>query len=825
VGVPITIPSGALVVLQADGTVDYHPNGQFTHLRASETALDTFTYQISDGQGGTSLATVSVTINGINDSPDAINDQINVSEDGLATLDLRTNDLEPEGDTLTVNQINGITITPGNTVTLPSGASVTLNANGTVTYHPNDQFEIPAGSTATDTFTYRVTDGRGGFDTATVNVTVNGVNDAPVVRNDFSLGNTPGRPVQFDVTANDYDVDGAIDPTTVDLDPNSPGITQTLAVPGEGVWASNGQGVITFTPDPTLLGNPTPIQYSVMDNQGSSATASGSLSVTFANFDLWFGNDLSGSVDSSEFSQSRALISGMADILPFAEGNGVKAGLFSWADTGNAVLNQAITADSDRFVNTAMTYARPFNGGTNIDYAINFGVQQIQASLQAGQGGRAYADQVLLILTDASPDSQIIAPSASIIAAANAAKALGITVGFIAIQEAQSSQAALNVLSEAASKDPAGNPILMTAPTYAGINQAQIISVISGLAPQHAFNILNVPILAVGDQSIISENATVTLRPLDNDNHVSNDQLTLTEINHLPITPGNSVILASGAMVTMNLDGSITYNPNGQFNGLNAGEAQLDQFEYTVIDESGNTETGNIGITIEGINSVPPIVVDRDGDGVEFVAMADGLLLDVDGDGVAEKTAWASPDDAVLVYDANGNRSVDGVKEFSFASYSEDPDATDLEGLAYFDTNKDQTLDAGDAEFSSFSLWQDSDGDGQVGDGEMISLLEAGISSISLHSNQQSYLAASGDVFVHGHSQINYSDGSVGIAADAEFNYDEIILDDSTAFEVVTPDGTSISINQSLPGSSQSVTSEAVIMAPPILHVEDHELV
>ncbi|MDF1752924.1 MAG: Ig-like domain-containing protein [Verrucomicrobiales bacterium] len=823
---PVASTYGNLTV-NTDGTFSYDvdsSNDIVQALAAGETLIETFTYTADDGNGSSSTAELTVTINGSEDPPEANDDTLAVAEHATVNYNLLSNDSDAESDPLTLTQINGASISVDGTATLGSGAEVTLNSDGTIDYDPNDQFELSLGETAVDSFTYQISDGNGGFDTATATVTINGENDAPVANADYSLGNTPGRPVTFDVTANDTDVDGTIDPTTVDLDPSTPGQTTSLTVAGEGTWSVDNAGIVTFTPDPSLQGQPTPIQYSVLDNNGASATSNGSLTVTYSTFDIWFGNDLSGSVSSTEFAQSRALISGMADLLPFNETNGAKAALFSWAETGAAAVNQSLTADDDLFVDTTLNYSRSFSGGTNIDAAINYGVQQIQASLEAGGEGRSYADQILLILTDASPNDQIVAPKNAIIAAANAAKAAGIMVGFIAIQEAQSTQAALDVLAEAASLDAAGNPILMTAETYAGIDQAQIIDVIAGIAPEHAYNILHQPILAIGDQEIVAENDTVSFNPLANDNHVSNDTLTITEINSLAISPGNSVALTSGAIVTMELDGSLTYNPGTQFLFLDNGDAELDQFEYTVVDESGNSETGFIGITVEGISAVPPVVIDMDGDGVEFNGVEEGIAIDVDGDGVAEQTAWADEDDAVLVYDENSNGNVDGSSEFAFAEYSDDPDATDLEGLAHFDSNGNGLLDSGDDEFSKFKLWQDSDGDGEVSEGEMKSLLEAGIQSISLESDNQSYQAADGDVTVHGVAEVVYLDGSTGVAADAEFNYQEIGIADDESFEVITESGTSIDLNNSLPTEGM-VTPPADIVAPPVLTIDDQDLI
>ena len=73
VGTKITLASGALVTVNADGSYTYDPNGKFGGLGAGNTASDSFTYQASDGSL-TDTATVKITITGENEPPDAVND-------------------------------------------------------------------------------------------------------------------------------------------------------------------------------------------------------------------------------------------------------------------------------------------------------------------------------------------------------------------------------------------------------------------------------------------------------------------------------------------------------------------------------------------------------------------------------------------------------------------------------------------------------------------------------------------------------------------------------------------------------------------------------
>jgi VCBS repeat-containing protein len=121
-----------------------------------------------------------------NQSPDLIphaqDDAAITDEDNPVTVaapGVLSNDWDPDaGDSLTVTGVN-TSGTVGN-VTAWSG-------DGSFTYNPNGQFEyLKAGASTTDSFNYTVSDGRGGYDTATVTITINGADDAP---SNISLSN------------------------------------------------------------------------------------------------------------------------------------------------------------------------------------------------------------------------------------------------------------------------------------------------------------------------------------------------------------------------------------------------------------------------------------------------------------------------------------------------------------------------------------------------------------------------------------------------------------------------------------------------------------
>ena len=171
--------------------------------------------------------------------------------------------------------------------------------------------------------------------------------------------------------------------------------------------------------------------------------------------------------------------------------------------------------------------------------------------------------------------------------------------------------------------------------------------------------------------------------------------------------------------------------------------------------------SGGIMTTVVAAPVAPPIVLDLNGDGVHFLSADAGVTFDYGSGKVA--TAWAAPDDGILVHDANHDGKVSG-NEIMFAT-----NGTDLQGLAVYDTNHDGQLSAADADFASFAVWQDANSNGVVDAGEMKSLSAAGITSINLISDNVSYMAANGQVEVAGTGSFTKADGTTGLLADVAF--------------------------------------------------------
>jgi VCBS repeat-containing protein len=207
VGMAITLPSGASLTVEADGSFLYDPGNYFNYLHAGDTATETFDYTVSDGERNTEVATVTIVMEGNNDPPMAADDTETTTEDMTVSSSVLLNDSDPERDPiqlLIVDTMNGSTNNVGQEITLPSGAKVTLTSDGLYTFDPNGQYEsLNDSDTALVTFEYTITDGFGGTAGATATIVITGVNDPPVAEND-DLGPAPaGLPVTHNLLTND----------------------------------------------------------------------------------------------------------------------------------------------------------------------------------------------------------------------------------------------------------------------------------------------------------------------------------------------------------------------------------------------------------------------------------------------------------------------------------------------------------------------------------------------------------------------------------------------------------------------------------------------
>ncbi|HHP0492835.1 TPA: Ig-like domain-containing protein, partial [Vibrio harveyi] len=222
-----TVPAEQGTVEIIDGKLIFTPAEDFN-------GEATVTYVVTDG-ALTDEATVTVTVNPINDAPVAVNDTVSTDEDTAVTIDVLANDSDPENDTLTITAAS-----------VPTEQGTVAIVDGKLVFTPAENFNGDA------TISYTVSDGQL-TDDATVAVTVNPVNDAPVAVND--------------TVATDEDTAVTIDVLANDSDPENDTLTITAAsVPAEQGTVTIVDGKLVFTPAENFNGDAT-ISYTISDGQ------------------------------------------------------------------------------------------------------------------------------------------------------------------------------------------------------------------------------------------------------------------------------------------------------------------------------------------------------------------------------------------------------------------------------------------------------------------------------------------------------------------------------------------------------------------------------
>ena len=218
------------------GTVRFVPAANFN-------GTASFTYTVSDGHGGSSTATVSVTVLPVNDPPVANADTASTAEDTAVTINVTANDTDVENDALTVTAVTNV-----------QNGTASISANRVV-FTPAVDFH------GTGSFTYEISDGQGGTASAGVTIVVTTVNDAPVANGD-TAGTDEDTPVSIPhsvLLANDTDVENDVLTITGVLAP----VNGTVELSG---------GSVVFRPAANFYGTGSFI-YAISDGHGGTASA------------------------------------------------------------------------------------------------------------------------------------------------------------------------------------------------------------------------------------------------------------------------------------------------------------------------------------------------------------------------------------------------------------------------------------------------------------------------------------------------------------------------------------------------------------------------
>lgn len=227
---------GAVTLLSDGAQIKYDTNN-------GATGSDSFTYTLSDGDGGTATGTVNMTL--INQSPTAVADAKTAIANSTIGMDLRANDSDPEQDSFTITAKTNGTL-----------GTVSINTGGL-----SVNYLAPSGASGTDNFNYTITDALGATAQGSVTVTVRMTNAVPVATADsvtvpFITGCMA---MTFNPLWNDTDADG--DPITIssNTNPNKGTVTRTTTQ-------------ITYTPTTLNNNQSDSFTYRITDGLGGIST-------------------------------------------------------------------------------------------------------------------------------------------------------------------------------------------------------------------------------------------------------------------------------------------------------------------------------------------------------------------------------------------------------------------------------------------------------------------------------------------------------------------------------------------------------------------------
>ncbi|HCH3755045.1 TPA: tandem-95 repeat protein, partial [Vibrio parahaemolyticus] len=228
-------PANGTVSVNPDGSVTYTPNDNYQ-------GTDSFTYIVTSG-GVSESTTVSVDVTPVNDAPVAKDDIATTQEDTAVTIDVLPNDTDVDGDKLSIESVS-----------VPKEQGTVEVVDGKLVFTPAENFNGDA------EITYTVTDGAL-TDQATVKVTVNAVNDTPVVES-----NIADQTLAEDFTPYSIDLNTAFS----DVD-NVDGELRFSVSGNSNIQVAIVNGIATITPTADWNGSET-LTFTATDPSGESVS-------------------------------------------------------------------------------------------------------------------------------------------------------------------------------------------------------------------------------------------------------------------------------------------------------------------------------------------------------------------------------------------------------------------------------------------------------------------------------------------------------------------------------------------------------------------------
>ena len=693
-GQEITTSKGRLTV-NANGSYTYIADQSgSTGLSNGAQADDVFTYTVRDHSGGdTDTATLTITITGSNNTPpvaDAdgnagtgyiLEDQTltvtngstgvtgtdgnNNNETGDNTGDVLNNDTDANSDTLTVSAISGGSVGAGGAT--GTYGTLTIQSDGSYTYNANNANSIAKDTEATDVFTYTVSDGNGGTDTANITITILGVNDAPSASNDINAVDedaTASKNAGAGVLSNDSDPDTGSSMTVTAITGASAGSVNGTTDGTYGTLTLNDDGSYSYTADKAaadqLAHNATAndvFTYTVTDNEGATATATLTITVT--------GKGPVGSADTASVNENVLLEKNEASGVLANDNGGDTENLIvtniasndtsntgtagqgvlgtygtlniasngSYTYTPNTAAAEAL--DQGDVVTEAFTYTVKDDNGVNSSTAtltitvtgVNDPIVAVDDTDSVDEGQRVtrlISDDQELDHDDTDVDTDDVSGSLTITDIRTGPKDGTGTDGSVNVA-LQGEYGTLTVSPNGSYTyiaDQAKSDELVTGQTGTDVFTYTVSDGTETSTAQLTFTVTGVndndPV-AVDDTDTVKRDASITRDSgstfdIDSDDtDADGESLTISAVRTGqdegggkggPGKVGKRLVGTYGTL-TLNSDGSYTYAADQDAaNSLKRGDSAIDYFNYTVTDGE-RTDTGVIAFTVEGISDPP----------------------------------------------------------------------------------------------------------------------------------------------------------------------------------------------------------------------------
>ena len=658
------------------GTFTLNSNGSYTYTvdttnsdviawQSGDAVLtETFTYTVSDGNGGTDTATITVNASGQNDAPTANDDTINVTVGTPATGNVITSsDTDPDSDSLTVSAIAGGSV--GSAVTGTYG-TFTLNSNGSYTYTVDttnsDVIAWQSGDAVlTETFTYTVSDGNGGTDTATITVNASGQNDAPTAADNTVTTNEDTNHTFAASEFNFTDVDGdSLDHISIETLPSN----GTLLLSGNAVSAGDQISVanisnLVFRPVANANGDDyDTFTFSVNDGTVDSGTYTMTIDVTAVN-DAPLATDDADAVNEdatiTESSGSELLVADDTD----TDGNTLTVTQIAITGGSNSSVTSSTTYSNGTSItgtygtltvgaNGSYTYVADQSASDDLD-ASDLATDSFTYTISDG----TTTDTATLIITVTGINDVPTASDNTVSTAEDNPYVFSTSdFGFTDADDDDAlvsikittleTNGALQYYNGSAWVDVTLNQVITSSDITSGYLRLNPdasengspyttfnFTVNDGDADSATPNTITVNVTSVNDAPVaqddigtVNEDATTTVSSAssgvidDNDTDAESDTLIITNIAH---TNGNTEGVTanttySNGQSIVGTYGTLTIGANGTYayvadqdvsDALDLNDQVTDVFTYTISDGNGGTDTATITITVTGVNDAP----------------------------------------------------------------------------------------------------------------------------------------------------------------------------------------------------------------------------